>query len=280
MPDSGRAAAVPSAAAGAPVTIVTGGSEGLGLALAGEFARHGHDLLLVARSPEGLEAARSDIAALSSVTVHVLAADLATPDGRDALKRDIAARGLHCQWLVNNAGIGHCGAFAEADPALLSALAELNVVALTELARHFLPGMIARGQGGVLNVASMAGFMPGPWQAAYYASKAYVISLSEALAHEVRGTGVRVAALAPGPVKTMFHERMGGETARYGRFQGMMDAGEVARIGYTHFMWGRRVIVPGAVNTASALALRYLPHFVLVPFTAWLLKPHDEHSNV
>lgn len=278
MPD--RSGGAPRLGGGSPVTIITGGSEGIGLALAKEFARGGHDVLLVARTPEKLEAARGEIAASAGVAVHILSADLATREGRDRLEAAVREEGLHCAYLVNNAAIGDSGAFAESDPERLDALVRLNVAALTDLARRFLPGMIARGHGGVLNVASLGGFTPGPWQAAYYASKAYVLSLSEALAHEVRGTGVRVAALAPGPVNTRFHARMGAESALYRRFQGVMDAGTVARSGYSQFMRGRKVIVPGAINLATAGALRYLPHFALTPFTAWLLKPHDERPDV
>jgi len=206
-------------------------------------------------------------------------ADLATPEGCASVERAVVEKGLAGDYLVNNAGFGMCGDFAQSDRGRLAALTDLNVRALTDLSRRFLPGMIARRRGGLLNVASLAGFMPGPYQAAYYASKAYVLSLTEALAEETRGTGVRVAVLAPGPVKTDFHTRMGGESAAYIRFQGLMRAETVARIGYANFMCGQRVIVPGMINVASAAALRVAPHTILTPFAARLLKPEDDRPD-
>jgi hypothetical protein len=254
------------------LTVVTGSSEGIGLAIARELARRGHDLLLVARRPEPLAAAAQAIRAASGVEVATLAADLSTPDGVEAVARALAARNAYCDILVNNAAMGLAGPFADQAHADVQRLVDLNVRALSELMHTFLPGMLERGRGGILNVASLGGYVPGPWQAAYYASKAYVISLTEAVAHETRGQGVRIAVVAPGPVATEFHRRMGAETAYYAIFRHMVSAERVARSSCRWYHWGRTVIVPGRITPVTALAARVLPHVLLVPLVGWLLR--------
>lgn len=256
-----------------PVTVVTGATEGLGLALAREFARAGREVLLVARSRSRLEAVADDLARETDAAVHAQEADLTTVEGRGSVEAAVRENGLVVEFLVNNAGIGLAGAFADADPRRLNALVALNIGAPTDLARRFLPGMLGRNFGGILNVGSLGGFAPGPWQAAYYASKAYILSLTEALAWEATGTRVRVAVLTPGPVNTGFHARMGAQSARYLRFQGLMNADDVARIGYANFMSGQTVIVPGAFNLLSAVALRLAPHVLTAPALGFLFKP-------
>ncbi len=277
MPDTGEADT--HAAPLAPVTVVTGATEGVGFELAREFARAGDVLLLVARTRDRLDQAAEAIRNEFGVTAHVLAADLASPEGCAAVEQAVHDNGLFTKYLVNNAALGHCGFFAEADADTLTAIVDLNVRAPTDLARRFLPAMIERNEGGVLNVASMAGLMPGPHQATYYASKAFLLSLSEALAHETIRTNVRVAALAPGPVKTAFHERMDSESGFYIRFLGLASAERVAQIGYANFMCGQRVIVPGAIAMLMALTMRFVPHTLLTPFAAWLLKKRDGPQN-
>jgi hypothetical protein len=262
-----------------PVAVITGASEGLGLALAKEFARARHALLLVARTRTALETAAQNIAQAMDVKVHIQSADLSTIEGCESVERALDEYGLHAEFLVNNAGIGLSGPFVENESDDLMRLADLNMRALTDLTHRVLPGMIARGSGGVLNVASLGGFLPGPYQAAYYASKAYVISLSEALSHEVAGTNVRVSVLAPGPIRTRFHRRMGAQNDNYIRFMGLMSVEQVAQSAYVNFMRGRKVIVPGAVNMVSALFLRILPHTLLVPFAAWLLRRREGTSD-
>ncbi|MEJ2118128.1 MAG: SDR family NAD(P)-dependent oxidoreductase, partial [Alphaproteobacteria bacterium] len=173
---------------------------------------------------------------------------------------------------VNNAAIGIGGPFVEQDADHLMRLVALNIGALTALTRHFLPGMLKRQRGGVLNVASIGGLLPGPYQAAYYASKAYVMSLTEALAHEYAGLGVRIAAAAPGPVHTEFHKRMGVNAAHYLEMSGGMSAERAARLIYAGYICRRRVIVPGFFASLAAFAVRYIPHVVLVPFIGWLIK--------
>jgi short-subunit dehydrogenase len=174
---------------------------------------------------------------------------------------------------VNAAGTGQSGDFSEADPQVLDLLMTLNMAVPSRLMRHVLPGMRARGSGGILNIASLGGYAPGPYQAAYYASKAYLISLSEAVAAEVRQDRVRVTVVAPGPVDTDFHAKMSAERAIYRRFLPSSSPESVARWAVRGFELGLKVVVPGAFNLLSAVALRLLPHVLLVPFMAWLLDP-------
>lgn len=255
-----------------PFVVVTGASEGIGRELALEFACHRHPVLLIARRAGLLEVLAAQIAREHGVKAVYLALDVTAVDAGERIEAALGAAGGYCDILINNAGIGASGPFAGEDPQRVAELIALNVTALTVLTRRFLPDMLARGAGGVLNVASMAGLIPGPHQAAYYASKAYVISLTEALAEETAGLGVRLSALAPGPVATKFHARMGAEQSYYRRLIGAQSALQVARAGYRWFRWGRTLIIPGPVRTLSGVALRILPHMVMVPVIGWLLK--------
>ncbi len=254
-----------------PLTVVTGGSQGIGLALARQFARDGNGILLVARDTQALATAGRRLAE-TGVAVHLLAADLATPEGCAAVEVELAAQGAFADILINNAGSGLSGPFAEQPPAGLARLADLNMRALTDLTRRFLPGMQARGRGGILNVASLGGLVPGPNQAAYYASKAYVISLTQALAHEVAGQGVRISALLPGPVATKFHAHMSAEHSYHLTLMGVMSPEQAARAGYHGYHWGRTLIIPGVLNQINALALRVIPHAFMIPVIGWMLK--------
>jgi short-subunit dehydrogenase len=189
----------------------------------------------------------------------------------------LAARGGYADVLVNSAGIGLAGRFGEQSADALTQLVDLNVRALTALTRHFLTGMRVRGRGGILNLASLGGYAPGPNQAAYYASKAYVLSLSEAVAAETAGEGVRVCALAPGPVDTRFHARMGAEGALYRTLLPPASAEAVARAGYLGFALGWRVTIPGLINPFLALAMRVMPHRLVIPIVGWLLQPRGQN---
>lgn len=255
-----------------PVVVVTGGSEGIGLELARQFARHGHDLLLIARRIEPLEQAAARIRAEAKVNVTVLPLDLTSPGAVEAIDAALAAHRAYVDIVVNNAAIGLSGPFHDHPQNDLERLVTLNIGALTRLTRHFLPGMRARGRGGVLNVGSLGGYIPGPNQAVYYASKAYVHSLTEAIAAETAGEGVRVCCFAPGPVNTKFHERMGAENALYRSLVPPASAEAVARAGYRAYLLGLRVTIPGLVNPFLALAMRILPHRIVIPIVGVLLK--------
>lgn len=254
-----------------PAVVITGASRGIGRALALKFAASHRDLLLVARDEDGLAATAREISQTAGARAHVLALDITDADGPQKIDRALAASGLYADVLVNNAGIGISGAFRDAEQARIDAMLALNTAAATRLMRHFLPQMTARAQGGVINIASLGGFVPGPYQAAYYASKAYLLSLTEAVAYEQRGRGVRIMAVAPGPVDTGFHRSMQAESALYRAIVPAISAERVARSAYYGFLLGRRVVVPGILPSLSALAVKLLPHTISVPLVGTLL---------
>jgi uncharacterized protein len=254
------------------VVVVTGASAGIGAALARVFAEHGHDLVLIARRESKLDALAAEIAAQGRARPLVLAIDLAQPDAGARIKAELAAHGLEPEYIVNNAGFGLVGEAAQLDHAEQLAMIDLNIRSLTELSLAF-ADTLARLRGGLLNVASVAGFIPGPGMAVYYASKAYVLSFSEALHHELARRGVRVTVLCPGPVPTEFQARAGIPRIPFPR-TGMprvvgsnaltCTAEEVAEAGYEGLMRGRRVVVPGLANKAVTTVARLLPRrFVL-----------------
>ena len=251
--------------------VVTGASGGIGLELARELARRGYALALSARSGAALEALADELRLAHDVRCLVCAVDLAAPGGADALARALAEAGVHPEILVNNAGIGVYGPFAEADADRVQAMLELNVVALTRLTRLLLPAMIDLGGARILNVASTAAFQPGPGMAAYFASKAYVLSLSEALAVELRRRGVTVTALCPGPTATGFVARAAGERAAMLR-GGLADAGAVARAGVAGLLRGRRVVVSGWRNRMMVRAQRFAPRRLVTWLAAWMMR--------
>jgi short-subunit dehydrogenase len=261
-----------------PMVVVTGGSEGIGYELARRFAKGGHNVMLVARRAGPLQEAADRIRAAFKVEAAAVAADVTGPGAIDAIDAALAAHGAYADVLVNSAGIGLAGPFHANSPDDLVRLVDLNVRALTQLTRHYLPGMRLRGRGGVLNLASLGGYTPGPYQAAYYASKAYVISLTEAIAAETAGEGVRACALAPGPVNTAWHDRAGAGNALY-RYLLSASAASVARAGYLGYLLGLRVVVPGLINPFLALALKLIPHRLMVPIIAWLLEPRPTRPN-
>jgi short-subunit dehydrogenase len=255
-----------------PLALVTGASGGIGAELARELARHGHDLVLAARSVAPMEALAAELNALGSAAT-VIAVDLGKPGAAASLADDIARRGLAVDVLVNNAGLGAAGRFDRCDPARISEVIQVNIVALTELTRLLLPGMVERGHGRIMLVASVAAFQPGPRMAAYFASKAYVLSLGEALAYELRGTGVSVTTLCPGATATQFFAVAGADNSVMARrVRRMMPAREVARLGYRGLAARRRVVITGAMNRLLALAGRYLPHRLTLPVTDLLMS--------
>ncbi len=256
-----------------PAVVVTGGSEGIGLALAARFRDFGQTIILVARNRERLAAAAAKLARPEGPQILTVALDLTELDVAQRLTGAVHAHGHYIDVLVNNAGIGLGGAFATMPPDDVDRLVKLNVVASTALLRHVLPEMLARGRGGVLTLASLGGFAPGPWQAAYYASKAYLLSLSEAVAAETAGLGVRVAVLAPGPVQTDFHKRMDADDAFYRVLLPQLTVEATAAAGWRGYRLGQRVIVPGLVNKVLALAMRIIPNILVIRVVGWLLTP-------
>ena len=242
--------------------LVTGASAGIGRELARLFAERGHDLVLVARRRDELERLASELGARHGVAADVVACDLAQDGAAARVCEELDRRALDVVYLVNNAGFGLAGRFVETDGAVESSMLHVNVVALTELTKLLLPPMVAARRGGVLNVASTAAFQPGPLMAVYYASKAYVLSFTEALAEELRGTGVAATVLCPGPTRSGFQERAGvGDTMLVRA--GLMDARPVAEAGYDALVRGRRVVVPGVKNKVLAQSVRVAPRVVV-----------------
>jgi short-subunit dehydrogenase len=237
-----------------PVTVITGASSGIGRALAHEFAAHGHELVLVARREEALTAVADAIAAKGVRRPTVLRLDVGRIDAARDLAEALAARGLEPEILVNNAGFALLGAADRLDRGEQLAMLDLNVRALTDMCLIFADS-IERRRGGILNVASIAGFMPGPHMAVYYASKAYVLSFTEALHEELRERGIRVTALCPGPVPTEFQARAGMALSSLMKFM-TVSPEFVAREAYRGLQKGQRVVLPGLANKVLPLLLR------------------------
>ena len=245
--------------------LVTGASSGIGEALARCFAEGGHRLVLVARSADKLAALASRLQGEQGVVVTVLPADLAAPGAAGRLAATLRRRRLAIDVLVNNAGVLEHGAFAGMSARRAQELVALNVAGLTDMLAHFVPPMVARGRGRVLNVASIAAFQPVPGLATYAATKAYVLSLTESLAEELRGSGVTATALCPGITATHMLTRAVQANAQLARLPQALigDVGEVAAEGYRACMAGEVVCVPGVVNRAATLAARAAPKWLL-----------------
>jgi uncharacterized protein len=240
-----------------PVTLITGASAGIGAALARVFARNGHDLALVARREAQLASLADEIAATSRPRPHIVPVDLIRADAADRLSEELRGRGLEPDIVVNNAGFGLMGPAAALDRAEQLAMIDLNVRIVTDLSLRFLDS-VERRRGGILNIGSVAGFMPGPDLAVYHATKAYVVSFSEALHWELKPKGVRVTALCPGPVETEFQARA---KMPLDYFPSLLkrSAARVAEEGYGGLMRGRRLIVPGLANKIATFLPRIVP---------------------
>jgi hypothetical protein len=240
-----------------PVTVITGASAGIGVALARVFARHGHELALIARREDRLHALADEIAAAGTRRPIVIGADLEKPGAAGLIGEALAAQGAEPQFVVNNAGFGLVGPASARDREQQLQMIDLNVRALTELSLAFVDSL-ARHRGGLLNVGSMAGFLPGPGMAVYYATKAYVLSFTEALHSELKPRGIRVAVLCPGPVPTEFADRAG---LRKGMVPNILtqSADYVAEAGYRGLMEGHRTVVPGIINKFVTLLIRITP---------------------
>jgi len=275
-PNAGRSrAAVPDAPDGLlPAVVVTGGSAGIGLAIALDFHRRGRIVVLVARDGAKLDNARQlfcrDPASPAS-RVETIALDVALLNAPVEIEAALTALGLYADVLVNSAGTGLAGPFETHSEDDLATLIGLNVAALTRLTRHVLPAMKRRRSGGIINVASLGGYVPGPNQAAYYASKAYVCSLTEALSAELWFSGVHMTVVAPGPVQTGFHAAMGADQSLYRWLLPALSPEQTARAAVLGFLWGRPVVVPGLANKLMAVAVAVLPHALTVPLVKLLL---------
>jgi short-subunit dehydrogenase len=245
-----------------PVTLITGASAGIGTALARVFAAHGHELVLVARREDRLKTLADAIAAAGRPRPTVMALDLGRRDAAATLAAELTARGLEPDIVVNNAGFGLSGDAAALNRDEQLAMIDLNVRALTELSLAFVDSL-ARHRGGILNVASIAAYLPGPGMAVYYASKAYVLSFSEALHHELADRGIRVTALCPGPVDTEFQARAGLQLPGVAKIIELSPE-RVAEIGYAALKRGQRVAIAGAGNKIAVTLMRFIPNAFLL----------------
>jgi short-subunit dehydrogenase len=245
-----------------PLALVTGSSSGIGEELARVLAREDWDLVLVARNADRLRALGEEFRAAHGVESQVVPADLRDPAAPEAIWKAVGERPLDA--LVNNAGYGVGGAVAETPFAAEVGMFQVNVMSVVALTKLALPGMVARRRGRILNVASMAAFQPCPFVAGYYASKACLLSYTEALAEELRGTGVTATCLCPGPTRTDFYRRAGLEGVGYASLLGLASARGVAEIGYRAMMAGRPLVVPGLLNRLLVLSVRLIPRRLVV----------------
>jgi short-subunit dehydrogenase len=247
--------------------LVTGASAGLGLEYAKLFAADKHDLVLVARRREKLAELGAELTKAHGVKVLVVAVDLQAPDAPQQIFDEVTKAGVEVDFLVNNAGFGNVGAFSGSAASRELGQVQVNITALVALTHHFLPGMVKRGRGRVLNIGSTAGFQAGPFMATYYATKAFVNSFSEALWYELRGTGVTVTVSCPGATATEFAQVAGSEKTRLFRM-GAMSAAEVASAGYRAMLAGKAITVHGFRNKIGVWSVNWTPRAKLRPIVA------------
>lgn len=245
--------------------LITGASGGIGLELAREIAADGWNLILVARDSKKLEKAKKSLTKEFGVKVETLSADLSKPGSASQLYKNLKKSKHTVSLLVNNAGFGLNGRFHESDLKKELDMIRLNVESLVELTHLFSQEMVKKGQGKILNVASTAGFQPGPQMANYYATKAYVLSFSEAISEELKPSGVTVSCLCPGPTSTEFFKRANMEKANLAKSGSLlvMDASSVAKIAYKGLQKGKAVIIPGVSNKIMAQSVRISPRFLV-----------------
>ena len=258
--------------------LVTGASAGIGAEIARELARRGHGLVLVARRKDKLDELAAELTAEHGVRAEAVGCDLGKATSRQRLPARVAALGLDVEILVNDAGFATGGPFHESDPTRELEQVRVLVEAVVALTSAFLPAMVGRGRGAILNVASTAGMQPLPYSAGYSAAKAYVLTFSEALHQECHGSGVTVTALAPGPVSTAFWDVAGWEVGGGQAFESAVPrpvwvtARQAARAGINGLADGRRVVVPGLPIRTAMLASRYLPHALKLPAIEWAMR--------
>jgi uncharacterized protein len=252
-------------------TLITGASGGIGYELAKLFARDHHNLVLVARSADRLAQVAAELQA-QGVTVKTIALDLAAPPAPKFLFDQLQREGVAIDILVNNAGFGAFGEFAQMPEDEILGQIALNITALTQLTRLFLPSMMQRRGGKIMNVASTAAFQPGPLMAVYYATKAYVLSFSEAIANELRNSGVTVTCFCPGATHTGFAKRAGTEKSRLFKQLGAMSSEKVALDGYRALMEGRTLAISGAHNWLVAQSTRFAPRKMVTAISRWVAE--------
>ncbi|UAA37752.1 SDR family oxidoreductase [Paraneptunicella aestuarii] len=253
--------------------LITGASSGIGECLAEQCAKHKIDLVLTARSEDKLQALSERLVSQYGVQCHVITSDLSAVDGVQKLVDELDKLNCQVDYLINNAGFGDFGFFVDSDLAKQKQMMMLNMVALTELTHRLLPAMKARGNGKILNVASTASFMPGPYMSVYYATKAYVLSFSEAIANELQGTGVTVTALCPGPTASGFQDAAEMNKSGLVKMLPMPTSEQVAEYGFNAMMKGKRVAIHGAMNWLMAQSIRFTPRRIATAVVRMISSP-------
>lgn len=251
--------------------LVTGASSGIGAAFAQNLAHRGAHLILTARSRERLQSFASDLSKINGVEARVVPADLTLPEGVQTLFDGVAALGVPVEHVINNAGLGAVGSASQLDLDTQRRMLRLNIEALASITRHFLPGLLSKGRGGIIHVASTAAFQPTPYMAVYGASKAFVLSFSLATSEETRGTGTRVLALCPGPVPTGFQRAAGIPVVPLTKLV-QLDAAGVVESALRAYDAGRPLVIPGVVNTLQTTASKLLPRGLIVRAARWTMR--------
>ncbi len=252
--------------------LITGASSGIGKALAEQFARDGYQLVLAARSVDKLEALARELQQRHGAPAIVIGADLETAEGAARLHAEVRGRGLTISALVNNAGYGTFGEFKASPLAPELAMMQLNMTTVVVLTKLFMPDLIAT-RGKIMNTASTAAFQPGPYMAVYYATKAFVLSFSEAIAEELKGTGVTVTALCPGPTASGFQDKADMHASALVKGKRLPTAEVVAKAGYRAMQRGQRVFIPGAMNWLMAQSPRFTPRSMVTAIVKSMSKP-------
>jgi len=239
--------------------LITGATRGIGYELTKLFARDSYNLVLVARDKDRLEWIKETFSKKYSIDILIIAKDLSVPNAAIEIFNETLEKQIVVDVLVNNAGIGDFGKFYDEDISKISKIMQINIVSLTELTRLFIDAMVVKKEGKILNVSSMAAFQPGPYMAVYYASKAFVQSFSEAITSELKGTGVMVTTLCPGPTKSGFQQEVGSENSKLSKLNMLSTSKEVARDGYRALQTGKEVEIPGFLNASLINTSKVIP---------------------
>lgn len=255
----------------AKTVLITGASEGIGYELVKLSAKDGYNCVLVARNKQKMDQIATEVEKSFGITTRVITKDLSLSESAREIFDELNAANVHVDVLINNAGLGICGDFAQSDMDMNMHLIQVNLVTLTKLTWLFLPGMLKRKSGKIMNVGSIASFAPSPNFALYNASKAYVLFFSEALREELKGTGVSVTCLCPGATKTNWQARAGAENIRLNKVR-MVDAKTVAEVGYKGLMKGKRLVVPGIDNKITLLSTKFAPRTVVLKAARFLTQ--------
>lgn len=242
-------------------TLITGGTEGIGLELAKLFAKDNHNLLIVARNEVKLQEVKKQIEDIYKVKVEIVSIDLGVDKSCEKLFEFVDEKNVIVDNLINNAGIGSFGEFYKAEEGFEDKIININIVALTKITKYYFKEMVKQGEGRIMNVASTAAFVGGPKMSLYYSTKAYVLSLTEALYEEGKKYGIKVSCLCPGPVKTKFQEKSGIKKSESAK-KCLMDPYEVARIAYDDFNKGKCIIIPGIRNKLLVIANKFAPRTI------------------